>query len=43
MSNFHRLEVVGRDSETQLEVSENLNCIYYIYELVRISYKGNFT
>ena len=31
MSNFHHLEVVGRDSETQLQVSENLNCIYYIY------------
>ena len=26
MSNFHRLEVVGRDSETQLQVGENLNC-----------------
>ena len=25
MSNFHRLEVVGRDSETQLEVGEYLN------------------
>ena len=25
MSNFHPLEVVGRGSETQLQVSENLN------------------
>ena len=25
MSNFHRLEVVGRGSETQLQVGENLN------------------
>ena len=27
MSNFHPLEVVGRGSETQLHVGENLNCI----------------
>ena len=25
MNNFHPLEVVGRDSETQLQVGENLN------------------
>ena len=25
MSNFHPLEVVGRGSETQLKVGENLN------------------
>ena len=25
MENFHPLEVVGRDSETQLQVDENLN------------------
>ena len=25
MSNFHPLEVVGRGSETQLQVNENLN------------------
>ena len=25
MSNFHPLEVVGRGSETQLQVAENLN------------------
>ena len=31
MSNFHQLEVVGRGSDTQLRVSENLNCICYIY------------
>ena len=28
MSNFHRIEVVGRCSETQLQVGENLNEIY---------------
>ena len=28
MSNFHRLEVVGRAGETQLQVGENLNYIY---------------
>ena len=27
LSNFHPLEVVGRGSETQLQVSENLNDI----------------
>ena len=27
MSNFHSLKVVGRGSETQLQVSGNLNCI----------------
>ena len=27
MSNFHSLEVVGRGSETQQQVSENLNFI----------------
>ena len=25
VNNFHPLEVVGRDSETQLQVGENLN------------------
>ena len=25
MTNFHQLEVVGRGSETQLQVGENLN------------------
>ena len=29
MSNFHPLEVVGRGSETQLHVGENLNYISY--------------
>ena len=29
MSNFHPLEVVGRGSETQLPVDENLNEITY--------------
>ena len=27
MNNFHPLEVVGRGSETQLQVGENLNCL----------------
>ena len=27
MNNFHALEVVGRGSETQLQVSENLNTL----------------
>ena len=27
MSNSHALEVVGRGSETQLQVGESLNCI----------------
>ena len=31
MRNFHPLEAVGRDSDTQLQVGENLNCICYIY------------
>ena len=31
MSNFHPLKVVNRGSETQLQVGENINCIYYIY------------
>ena len=30
MTNFHRFDVVGRGSETQLQVGENLNFIYYI-------------
>ena len=29
MSNFHPLEVVGRGSETQLQVGENLNKVGY--------------
>ena len=28
MSNFHSLEVVGRGSETQLQVDENLNYLF---------------
>ena len=30
MSNFHPIEVVGRDSESQLQVGEN----FYLYNLV---------
>ena len=26
--NFHPLEVVGRGSETQLQVGENFNCLF---------------
>ena len=33
MSNFHPLEVVGRDSETQLQVGENL-CLIGIARFV---------
>ena len=29
---FHPIKVVGRGSETQLQVGENLNCSYYIFE-----------
>ena len=39
MSNFHPLEVVGRGSETQLQVSENLNCIYLFIQ----RFKGYYT
>ena len=31
ISHFQPLEIVGRGSEKQLQVVENLNCIYYIY------------
>ena len=31
MSNFHPLEVVGRDSETQLQVGENSNDLIQIF------------
>ena len=34
MSNFHSLEVVGRGSETQLQVRENLN---YSINAVRVN------
>ena len=30
MSNCQPLEIVGRDSETQLQVAENLDLMYYI-------------
>ena len=32
MRNFHPLEVVGRGSETQLQVGENLNNIIYRFK-----------
>ena len=32
MSNFHPLEVVGRGSETQLEVGEKLNSITWHFK-----------
>ena len=31
MSNFRQLEVVGRGSETQLQVSENFSSLYVRY------------
>ena len=34
MSNFHPLEVVGRGSETQLQVGENLN---YLIDHFRVN------
>ena len=30
MSDFHPLEVVGRDSETQLQAGENLNYLIWL-------------
>ena len=42
MNNFHPLEAVGRGSETQLQVGENLNCIYYIFlALQGLTYQAN--
>ena len=35
MSNFHSLEVVGRGSETQLQVCENLNAIAWWFEMIK--------
>ena len=32
MSNFHALEVVGRGSETQLLVGENLNYLIWSFK-----------
>ena len=40
MSNFHSLEVVGRGSETQLQVSENVNSHQLNYGA--IMYSDNF-
>ena len=34
MSNFHPLEVVGRGSETQLQVGENLNYLIQLFNHV---------
>ena len=31
IGNFHPLEVVGRGSETQLQVGENLNSIVFLF------------
>ena len=31
MSNFHPLDVVGRDSEAQRQVGENLNCLFQLF------------
>ena len=40
MRNFHPLKVVGRDSETQLQVAENLHliaarCRGYLFDVFR--------
>ena len=32
LSNFHLLEVVGRGSETRLQMGENLNYWIYLYK-----------
>ena len=37
MNNFYPLEVVGRGSETQLQVGENFTCITYRVNLVHSS------
>ena len=37
MSNFHPLEVVGRASETQLQVGENLN---YLIQRFMVKYRS---
>ena len=44
MSNFQPPEVVGRGSETQLQVGENLNKITqhdkgYVFSVIKTSYK----
>ena len=36
MSNFHRLEVVGRGSETQLQVGEN---VFIQFSALRVDQK----
>ena len=38
ISNFHPLEVVGRGSQTQLQVGEKLNVTMYSVSLSRIKY-----
>ena len=38
-SNFYPLEVVGRGSETQPQVGEHLNCIYYANVWSQIKHK----
>ena len=43
MSNFHSLEVVGRGSETQLQVGENLNMIRNIYGFKQWILVGNLS
>ena len=35
MSNFHQLEVVGRSSETQIQVSENYS---YLFDFTQRNY-----
>ena len=42
MNNFHALAVVGRGSETQLQVGENLNYIIWRFKAMT-SYFQSFT
>ena len=45
MSNFHPPEVVGRDSETQFQVSENINCGKRVntFEELEVFFSDQFT
>ena len=44
MSNFHPLEVVGRGSDTQLQVGENLNNLFWNFKeyLTKSRISGHF-
>ena len=38
MSNYHPVEIVGRDRETQLQVGENFNSITYRVKSFNVGY-----